>query len=74
MVLVRPEDRLLLGMKLKGQTFIDKTLPFRLRSVPLAVGDGTEWAMRSGGVECVFHYVDDSSLLADWALINVQLT
>ena len=62
MVPVHPEDRLLLGMKWKGQTYIDKTLPLGLHSAPLiftAVGDGIEWAMRRGGVECVFHYVDD---------------
>lgn len=62
MVPVHPEDRLLLGMKWKDQTYIDKTLPFGLRSAPLiftAVGDGIEWAMRKGGVQCVFHYVDD---------------
>ena len=58
MVPVHPEDRLLLGMKWKGQTYVDKTLPFGLRSAPsifTAVADGIEWAMRRGEVECVFH-------------------
>ena len=49
---------LLLGMKWKGQTYIDKTLPFGLHPAPLifvAVGDGIGWAMGGwvggGGVE-----------------------
>ena len=51
MVPVHPEDRLLLGMKWKDQTYIDKTPPFGLDS-------GIEWAMQKRGVQCVFHYVD----------------
>ena len=32
---VHAEDRLLLGMKWEGETYIDATLPFGLRSAPL---------------------------------------
>ena len=35
MVPIHPTDRLLLAMKWRGKTFIDKALPFGLRSAPL---------------------------------------
>ena len=63
---VHPEDRLLLGMTWQDTRYIDKTLPFGLRSVPLifsALADGLEWVIRRvirrRGVEYKFHYVDD---------------
>ena len=31
---VHPEDRLLLGMMWEGKVYVDKTLPFGLRSAP----------------------------------------
>ena len=59
---VDPTDRLLLAMQWKGQLFIDKVLPFGLRSAPLlfaAVADAIEWIIREQGVEHIFHYIDD---------------
>jgi len=32
---MHPEDRMLLGMKWRGREFVDKVLPFGLRSVPM---------------------------------------
>ncbi len=32
---VHPDDRRLLGMEWRGTTFVDRTLPFGLRSAPL---------------------------------------
>lgn len=59
---VHPLDRLLLAMQWKDQLFLDKALPFGLRSAPLiftAVADAMEWIIRQLGVLHIFHYVDD---------------
>ena len=59
---VAPEDRHLLGMKWQGKVYIDKVLPFRLRSAPLifsAVADALQWIMTRHGVSWVVHYLDD---------------
>ena len=62
MVPVHPDDRLLLGMRWKGEVFVDSALPFGLRSAPkvfTAVADGLEWILRTrGGCESI-HYLDD---------------
>ena len=66
LVPVHPEDRLLQGMQWQDTFYIDKTLPFGLRSAPLiftALADGLEWAIRQRGVEYIFHYVDDFIVL-----------
>ena len=63
---VHPEDRLLLGMTWQDTRYIDKTLPFGLRSAPLifsALADGLEWVIRRRGVEYKLHYVDDLIVL-----------
>ena len=42
--------------------FVDKTLPFGLRSAPLiftAVADTLQWVMKERGVSFVEHYIDD---------------
>ncbi len=59
---VHPKDRWLLGMKWEGETFVDGTLPFGLRSAPLlftAVGDAIEWIATQRGAEWLRHYIDD---------------
>lgn len=59
---VHPNDRLLLGMKWAGGTYVDTTLPFGLRSAPLifsAVADAMAWIMQQKGVSWVAHYLDD---------------
>ena len=59
---VAPEDRLLLAMLWKGELYLDKVLPFGLRSSPIlftAVADAIEWIIRKRGVQNMFHYVDD---------------
>ena len=59
---VHPQDRSLLGLRWQGNTFIDATLPFGLRSAPIlfsAVADALEWVVKSRGAAHVFHYVDD---------------
>ena len=59
---VHPADSLLLGMKWADKIYVDRVLPFGLRSAPLifsAVADGLQWAMEERGVTWVKHYVDD---------------
>lgn len=59
---VHPEDRWLLGMSWEGRVYVDKTLPFGLRSAPLiftAVADALAWLMKREGVSLVDHYLDD---------------
>jgi len=59
---VHPDDRPLLGMKWQGRVFVDKTLPFGLRSAPLifsAVADALQWIMQRRGIKDLFHYIDD---------------
>ena len=62
MVPVHPDDRHLLAVQWEGQTYIDKVLPFGLRSAPLiftAIADALQWMMSEKGVRPVFHYLDD---------------
>ena len=62
MVPVHPHDRLLLAMRWNGKLYLDKCLPFGLRSAPLiftAVADALEWILRQHGIKYVFHYMDD---------------
>ena len=58
---VHPEDRWLLGMRWRDQLYVDKVLPFGLRSAPKiysAVADGLQWILREAGVDTI-HYLDD---------------
>ena len=59
---VHPMDRYLLGVQWKGELYIDKVLPFGLRSAPIifsAVADALQWIVQQRGVEFIFHYLDD---------------
>ena len=62
MVPVHPDDRHLLGMRWQGAVYVDKVLPFGLRSAPLiftAVADALQWMMEQNGATFVDHYLDD---------------
>ena len=62
---VHPEDRWLLGMKWRDGLYVDKVLPFGLRSAPkiyTAVADGLQWILREAGAEAI-HYLDDFLLM-----------
>ena len=51
---VHPEDRWLLGMKWEGKLYVDKALPFSLRSAPkiyTAVADAMQWILGKEGVD-----------------------
>lgn len=59
---VHSNDQHLLGIEWKGQIYIDKALPFGLRSAPKifsAVADGLAWALHCSGVSNTVHYLDD---------------
>ena len=62
MIPVHTQDGPLLGMKWQGQVFVDKTLPFGLRSAPMifsAAADALLWLMRQKGASVIEHYIDD---------------
>ena len=59
---VHPADQHLLGLEWNGTTYLDRALPFGLRSAPklfTAVADGLSWALYHVGVHNVVHYLDD---------------
>jgi len=62
-IAVHPDDRHLLGMKWRGQFFVDLALSFGLRSAPYiftAVADMVEWIIRNNyKVADLMHYLDD---------------
>ena len=62
MIPVHPQDRPLLGMEWEGDVYVDKVLPFGLRSAPLifsSVADMLQWMMQRRGATFVDHYIDD---------------
>ena len=60
---VHPLDRYLLGMKWRGQFYVDLTLPFGLRSAPYifnSVADMVQWILLNNyHVSDLEHYLDD---------------
>jgi len=67
---VHPSDYHLLGIEWKGNTYLDRALPFGLRSAPKifnALADFVTWILASSGIQYQLHYLDDflfySSLL-----------
>ena len=60
---VHPVDRHLLGLKWRGQFFVDLTLPFGLRSAPFifdSVATMVEWILINNyQVSALVHYLDD---------------
>ena len=59
---VHPQDHHLLVIKWQNGVFIDRSLPFELRSAPkifTAFADMVAWAIHCGGVRYLLHYLDD---------------
>lgn len=57
-----PCDYTLLGLKWRNSTYIDRALPFGLRSLPKifnAVADFITWVLASRGITYLLHYLDD---------------
>ena len=68
MVPVHPEDQHLLGIQWQGLVYIDKVLPFGLRSAPKifsAVADVVQWTLYDNGITNGLHYLDDFILVAE---------
>ena len=62
MVPGHPHDQSLLGISWRGRMYIDRALPFDLRSVPKlfsAVADAIAWVLHCQGVRYQLHYLDD---------------
>lgn len=63
---VHPDDRPLLGVRWGERVFVDKALPFGLRSAPIiftALADAIEWITRQRGASLLTHYLDDFTVL-----------
>ena len=63
---VHPMDQHLLAMKWGGVVYIDRALPFSLRSAPKifsALTDAMLWILHSRGVQFALHYLDDFLVL-----------
>ena len=59
---VHPQDHHLLAISWEGSTYVDRALPFGLRSAPKifsAVADMIAWALHCAGVQHQIHYLDD---------------
>ena len=59
---IHPHDHHLLGIAGEGRTYIDRALPFGLRSAPKifsAVADMMAWALHWAGIRHLTHYIDD---------------
>ena len=66
MIPVHPDDQHLLAVQWQGMTFVDKALPFGLRSAPKvfsAVADAMAWVLFNRGVRFLLHYLDDFLLV-----------
>ena len=64
---VHPEDQPLLGIYWQGAVYMDRSLPFGLRSAPKifnAVADVLAWILHDNGLPYVLHYLDDFLLMA----------
>ena len=65
---VHPDDQLFLGILWEKTVYIDKMLPFGLRSAPIifsAVADALQWVLINNGISRLLHYLDDFILVAD---------
>ena len=59
---IHPADYPLLGIRWHGRIYIDRALPFGLRSAPKifsAVADVIAWVLFSRGIQQQLHYLDD---------------
>ena len=59
---VHPDDQPLLGATWRGNTYLDRSLPFGLRSTPKifnAMADFLAWCLRYNHMPWVIHYLDN---------------
>ena len=63
---VHPSDQRLLAVLWQGTTYLDRALPFGLRSAPKlfsALTDAMMWMLYERGIEMALHYLDDFLIL-----------
>ena len=69
MIPIHPQDQRLLGEQWRGEVFIDRMLPFGLRSAPKifsAVADALQWILSVKGVTHSLHYLDDYIIVSNF--------
>ena len=62
MIPIHPADHYLLAITWEGATYVDRSLPFGLRSAHklfTAVADALAWALFRRGIRFLLHYLDD---------------
>ena len=67
MVPVHPDDQPLLGISWQGRVYMDRSMPFGLRSAPKifnAIADFLAWVLHRNGVPYIVHYLDDFLTMA----------
>ena len=67
MVPIHPEDQPLLGIYWDNVVYIDRVLPFGLRSAPkifTALTDAVHWMLKRKGIPKCLHYIDDFIMVA----------
>ena len=65
---VHPQDQRLLGIQWEDTVYINRMLPFGLRSAPkifLAVADTLQWILSTKGITHSLHYLDDFIMVTD---------
>ena len=68
MIPIHPQDQWLLGIQWEDHIYIDRMLPFGLRSAPKifsAVADALQWILSTKGITHSLHYLDDFILVTD---------
>ena len=67
---VHPDYHHLLAITWEGAVYVDRSLPFGLRSAPkifTAVADAMAWALHTRGIRLLLHYLDNFfCFLAPW--------
>ena len=74
---VHPQDHHLLGIQWDNQVFVDRSLPFGLRSAPkvfTAFADLVAWAIHCRGVRWLLQYLDDFLLFGAPGTLEVAST
>ena len=67
MIPIHPQDQHLLGVQWENCSYVDKRLPFGLRSAPKifsAVADAIQFILTKKGIHNCLHYLDDYILVA----------
>ena len=67
MIPIHPQDQHLLGVSWKDSYYVDRMLPFGLRSTPKifsAVADALQWILTQRGISNLLHHLDDFIFVA----------